>query len=316
MFRVSYVLRNFYSLSRTDGADLLSRLQAVKRPVAAAIAALISLAAPLAAENAATPPDPTPVESSAGFSSERAELADAIRHTLERREYQWRLPRQTAETGPTGGSAMISFLERVRRAIAGFLEDVDQTIRRWGKRIFGGRSIPSGSLGAAGLEASAFRGLIFLLGGTLLGYLMVVGVRAWQRRTAAALTGKQGESPHVVDLGSDQTLPSQLPEDQWLRLAREQLAAGDARLAVRALFLATLATLGEQRLIEIARSKSNRDYREELGFRVRVHRELVEAFGENVGIFERVWYGLHQAGQDVVERLISNYQQIKSARSA
>jgi hypothetical protein len=69
-------------------------------------------------------------------------------------------------------------------------------------------------------------------------------------------------------------------------------------------------------LIEIARSKSNRDYREELGFRVRVHRELVEAFGENVGIFERVWYGLHQAGQDVVERLISNYQQIKSARSA
>jgi hypothetical protein len=98
-----------------------------------------------------------------------------------------------------------------------------------------------------------------------------------------------------------------------MRLARENIAAGELRLAARALFLATLATLGEQRLIEIARSKSNRDYRNELGLRARGRGGLQDAFGENVGIFERVWYGLHEVGVEVVETLTNNYHRIKSA---
>ena len=76
--------------------------------------------------------------------------------------------------------------------------------------------------------------------------------------------GPAGAPAPRIDLASEETLASQLPEDEWMRLAREQLEAGDSRLAVRALFLAILSSLGEQRLIDIDRAKSNLDYRNEV----------------------------------------------------
>ena len=39
-------------------------------------------------------------------------------------------------------------------------------------------------------------------------------------------------------------MASQLPEDAWLKLAREMVEKGDLRLAVRAMYLAMLAHLG------------------------------------------------------------------------
>ena len=62
------------------------------------------------------------------------------------------------------------------------------------------------------------------------------------------------------DLAAEDLLATQLPEDEWLSLARGLLASGERRLALRAFYLSLLAGLGERKLLVIARHKSNRDY--------------------------------------------------------
>jgi hypothetical protein len=98
-----------------------------------------------------------------------------------------------------------------------------------------------------------------------------------------------------------------LQEDEWLRLAREQIEKGEERLAIRALFLATLALLGERNLLKIARFKSNRDYREELFLRARSLQELRRAFDENTGLFERSWYGMHRLAEGALDFYLKNH---------
>ena len=73
------------------------------------------------------------------------------------------------------------------------------------------------------------------------------------RKRARLATGDatQGDSGYLnaddVDLENEALIASQLPEEEWLRLARQQIVAGQYRLAMRALFLGVLANLGERR---------------------------------------------------------------------
>ena len=92
-----------------------------------------------------------------------------------------------------------------------------------------------------------------------------------------------------------------------MRLAREQISRGDGRLAIRALFLATLANLGEEGVIKIARFKSNRDYRKELELKVRKRSVLRRAFDENTTLFEEAWYGWHPVSEETVDDFLKNH---------
>ncbi len=60
----------------------------------------------------------------------------------------------------------------------------------------------------------------------------------------------------------------------------------------------------------MARFKSNRDYARDLHLKARSLPELRAAFGENVGLFERVWYGLHEIGREAIDRFTANYERI------
>ena len=99
----------------------------------------------------------------------------------------------------------------------------------------------------------------------------------------------------VPDLTDDGVLATQLPEDEWLRLAQRLLTDGERRLALRAFYLSALSSLAARGLLVIARHKSNRDYLLELRRRARVQPELPGVFGRVVARFERVWYGSHPA---------------------
>ncbi|MEM6278686.1 MAG: DUF4129 domain-containing protein, partial [Verrucomicrobiota bacterium] len=102
----------------------------------------------------------------------------------------------------------------------------------------------------------------------------------------------------------------ELPEDEWMRLAREQIERGEGRLAVRALFLASLSRLGEENLLTIVRSKSNRDYRRELARKARKWGELNDSFSGNILLFERTWYGKHEVTEETVSRYLGNHEVI------
>ena len=104
----------------------------------------------------------------------------------------------------------------------------------------------------------------------------------------------------------------QLPEDGWLKLARELFERGEFRLALRAYYLATLAHLAHRKLLTLAKFKSNRDYETELGRRGHAMPELYQTFRENVSVFDRIWYGLHEVNRDLVQHFAGNVQKINA----
>jgi hypothetical protein len=104
----------------------------------------------------------------------------------------------------------------------------------------------------------------------------------------------------------------QLPEDGWTRLARELLERGELRLALRAFYLASLASLADRNLISLAKFKSNRDYERELERRGHSFPNLLTVFGENRLMFDRTWYGMHEATREVVNHFATNVDKIKA----
>ena len=159
---------------------------------------------------------------------------------------------------------------------------------------------------AEGLGSMVSIGLIVLVSGLVL-WLVFVMYRKY--RGKPPVEGAEVSS-EVVDLQSEDIVASQLPEDEWMRLAREQIDKGDRRLAVRALFLASLAHLGEVGLLRIARFKSNRIYREELKRKARKQTKLRSSFERNMTLFERAWYGWHPVSEETVEEFLSHHQSI------
>src|SRR5262249_45265204 len=104
----------------------------------------------------------------------------------------------------------------------------------------------------------------------------------------------------------------QLPEDGWVKLARELLERGEFRLALRAFYLASLAHLAQRNLISLARFKSNRDYQRELQRRGHSFPSLVQLFADNILMFDRTWYGMHEATRDAVQQFATNVEKIKA----
>ena len=83
-------------------------------------------------------------------------------------------------------------------------------------------------------------------------------------------------------------------------------------MALRALYLASLAYLGERELIRIHRAKSNRDYLKELDRRARSKPELAVVFGQNLTVFESCWYGRREVGLEAIAAFIANLDRMKS----
>src|ERR1700733_8371753 len=96
------------------------------------------------------------------------------------------------------------------------------------------------------------------------------------RRKSAIVAAEAIQS--APDLRDENVGADQLPEDGWTKLARELLAKGELRLALRAFYLASLAHLADRNLINLARFKSNRDYERELRWRAHALPALVGVF--------------------------------------
>jgi hypothetical protein len=93
-------------------------------------------------------------------------------------------------------------------------------------------------------------------------------------------------------------------------LAEEFTAKGELRLAMRALYLATLAHLSEYEMITIELYKSNREYELELNRRAHERNELLAVFSSTLDLFERVWYGMYQIPRADFDRFWKNQKRI------
>jgi len=306
-----YLLRCFYGESLETGEDLRAELRAgaVLRTAGTVVTIVIACGLLLHAQ-------PAPAQPSSPSQSQVEDLNRAIDSVIHRAEFTWRLPR--AARPPAADANWF-----VRTTVA-FVNAIGRGIRqlgRWFKDFLKWlidqlKVIMPGAGGGPGFASTRLRLLMFAL---LAGVAVVLGLLIWrtlrQEKRPKAAIAIAVASP-VEELNDANLTADQKPLDQWLELARECIARQELRLALRALYLAGLAHLADRSLIAIHRSKSNQDYARELRRKARTKPSpLVDLFGENLGVFERTWYGLYPVDLDTVERFQSNLMLMRGSEN-
>jgi len=321
MLKAVYVLRCFYAESRDTGEDLLSRLASCKeRRSETSKNSTVSRAAGGAAAIGAVLFTGLASRSHAEGVATLQVFEGALSETMEQKKYQWQLSRNTEVEVQEGEESwmarrMRELAEATQEFFRSLNEWFDEMVRKMERDAMGDRGRGSGRdiEGIDGLQSTFSLALIAIVISLIL-WLAFLLYRKY-RDTASSDEIKE-VATDIVDLQSEDIVASQLPEGEWMRLAREQISKGDGRLAIRALFLATLANLGEEGVIKIARFKSNRDYRKELGLKVRKRMELRRAFDQNTILFEEAWYGRHPVYDKAVDDFLKNHETITKESGA
>jgi len=320
LVKAVYVLRCFYCQSLRTGEDLAADLRGLPASGGglarglgiALVAAFLALSASAQSNEPrpapARPPVSAPAAAPPAVSS--TELDRSISTTLEKREFAWRLPRQKAPEDDSNlgwiARSVISVLRTLdqwRREVFKFLGKV----RDWLRQAFPDRSSPdtgSGGTGTGWMTSLRFFFIALIL--IIAAILGVMIVRALRNRRGATTAVQAQAAPPPPNLEDENLAATQLPEDEWLKMARELAGQGNLRVALRAYYLASLAHLDRRELIAVARYKSNRDYEREARRRGRALPDLTGAFSENIAVFDRSWYGLREVTSDILERFRQN----------
>jgi hypothetical protein len=296
-----YLLRHFYAESVQTGEDL--RIAQAFLPV------LLLLLLPGLATAQAAQPIPAPAVSV-------EQLNHAIDDVIHRPEFTWRLPRppHPVENNPNwfirATEAVINAMVRGARQLGRW---VDQFINWLAEKL---KSMLPGFHGnQPGADSRKLRALLYSL---LAAVVLLLGWLLWQtlrsRRKVRAANAAVLAAP-VVALTDADLEADQQPLDQWLQLARDSMARQELRQALRAFYLAGLAYLAERSLISIQRGKSNHDYARELGRKARATPEVVTVFVQNMGVFERSWYGMHAVDLGTLEQFESNLEKMRACAS-
>jgi hypothetical protein len=239
-----------------------------------------------------------------------ADLERAFRRVIARREFAWRLPPPPARADEENEGMVTRFLHSVTRTIRGWVDatgDFFSPIIRWILEHLDRMAPGTPEEGAA--PGWPRRASWILLGVGI----VVAGVlwRWWRGREAPVQAQAVAVTPTVVpDVAT--AGPGDAASDHWLAQARALLERGEARLAARAVHLGTLALLGEAGILTLGRARSDRDYLREMRRRRPDRPEMAALFGDGVQRFERVWYGEHPAGTELVEFLREQCERLRS----
>ena len=308
-----YVLRCFYGEAITSGEDLKAELKqflATGKPALALVMLLAGLFAAPSAHAADASPAPPPA-SEPGVSA--PQLNRAIEDVIHQSKYTWRMPRENApdddDTGSTWFSRFVDgALKMVERTLKSFFDWLDRLISKFLPRR------PALRGGPSSIDwGEAIKHLLILLLVIVICGLAILLFRVWQKNHRPRVSTAVDAVPIVPDLADENTGAEQLPEDGWIKIGRDLLERGDFRLALRAFYFASLAHLAARGLITVAKFKSNREYERELRRRGHSLPELLTTFGNNVLVFDRTWYGLHEVNRELVTEFIANVERIKAA---
>lgn len=252
------------------------------------------------------------------------ELDSAIRDVIAQPEYAWRLARQKETSAETGfwsaffgnmaewvkgalrplvrpAKKLFKWLKHKLRKFADWLERLLARDRSGGKQSLGWQT--------------GVRILLFVALAAALSFLTILLVRLWRNRTRPVTAASAFARPTKSDILEERVSADELPVDEWMAMARQFLESGEMRLAVRAMFLACLVFLANRDKLTIARHKSNREYIRELSRRAHDVPDVLAAFSDNVGILERLWYGMHSATEEAVSAFSDNQERILGTQS-
>jgi hypothetical protein len=313
------VLRCFREQAASTGEDLLVALRRLRERRRAGLRCLLcgTLAALVLALGTAraeappaqaTAPRPAAIDPSA--------LRQHLERTLQHPRYSWRLPRVRPPRADAeqAGTLLGLFRQLTRwagRAVDTCLNALRDLMRWLGERLRAREPRPQPGHGPAYAWERIVPYLVVAATSVVIAVLTVVAWRAWRRRRAAPAVGAVAVA--VPDLGWEPGAADQLPHADWLQAARALVARGDLRGGLRAAYLASLALLAERRLIALARSKSNLDYRRELARRAAQRPAAIDCFAAIVRAFDRVWYGQHSPTLGLLEALFADLDRMRSA---
>lgn len=294
LVKIAYGLRCFYGDSIHTGKDLRLKLAHIAQRAVLLLVLLGGLLAGFGAQ----------AQDSAAGAPEATALDQAIDDTLRDPRFAWRAPRERPEAGSLGAF----------QSIADALADIGQWIGekfdaflKWLEKFFS-RADRDRS-GGGGVSQGVLRTTATVLLAALFGVLVYVGWKTW-RRTTVVMATPLVASPAVPDLEDEGTTADALASNEWLKLAEELLSRGEIRLAMRAYFFAGLARLAQLRLIRITAYKSNREYLRELRRVEHARGEAINVFHLNLRMFESVWYGDHDLGEEDLNAYIGGMKRI------
>lgn len=241
------------------------------------------------------------------------QLNASIDEVLKKREFTWRMPREPApeeEAALTEKTLFARFVEdlsvmmkKVGKAIIRVMKKID----RWLDRVFPDKDTTKVDSGDYDLTwQEGVRVLMFLLLATTSCVLAILLYRRI-RQGRAGPSHVMSATPKIAVNIEDPDVPADtLPSNEWLVMAEAFLKEGNGRLAIRAFFLAGLSHLASENRLTLLKSKSNRDYTTELIRHDHDRPDIIEAFRQQTGTLECVWYGTHQATPDLLERARSH----------
>ncbi|HEX7359160.1 MAG TPA: hypothetical protein VF283_01585 [Bryobacteraceae bacterium] len=299
MLQAYFTVNRFHSVARRDGRDLLVRLRrmAALLPIVLAIGVTTIPAVCTASE---TPTEPRASARGAALSAQTVseqDLDKTVSETLSRDEFGWERASQSGISN--------SFFGRLSREVNAALNRVGAWISEVIHRLLGGQSEPKKQKRPRGHPRPA--SWMYAIGGIMLLAILAALARMRTRRTPVPNPPAPGaKQPDAAD---EQMLATDVPEDEWLRLAREYRSKGEIRLAVRAMYLSNLAYLGARQLISVQKSKTNGIYERELFLRTR-ERSLTAPFSSTNRIYERAWYGFHEVTAECIEQFENGVQVI------
>jgi hypothetical protein len=303
LIKTVYVLRCFYGESLQSAADLKAELKSLL-PAAALIIMLFVV--PVAS---ATNPEPP-----AANRDLPAQLDRSINEVINQPEFTWRLPREKEPVNEEQKGFLARFFDSIIETVQGWFRVIRRFLRKlgdWLDEWLRQHWKPDRNQERTDRDwLRTLHVLLFVLVAVVVVAVVFLLWRVWKQRRRRVEAVAKPVLP-AVDLTDENVVADQLPADGWLAQARDLMARGELRLALRALYLASLAHLAQNELIVIAKFKSNRDYEHELHRRAHLQRQLLAAFDENVVMFESAWYGMHDVTQPILDQFTTNLDAIR-----
>lgn len=282
LVKAVYVLRCYHGESRRTGEDLLAALARRTAP----LVTLLLLTLPAAAAAPSVDPE---------------RLDRSLTEVLARRRFAWHLPKERETETTNAFEDLVQGLWELLASAARALWKLADRLARWiGDRFSrGSGKEPVEATGLAALLDARLLLLVVLAVVATLGALFLY--RTFRRRKRPAPVAVATASTEV-DLLSETIQADEKEPDEWLSLGREWLERGDARRALRALYLAGLGALAKGQLVRLAPHKSNGDYLGEVARRSPASSELPATFAAIVREFDAVWYGDHAVSGESLTR--------------
>jgi len=301
--KTAYVLRCFYGSALGSGEDLKVELKSILSSGAKLLAGLtIFVACAVPVLSAAETREPVSAD----------EMDRSIEEVMNRPQFSWRMPREAArpeapETKGPLAAAVKWLVDKISSTLKTVAQWVEDLLERLEKLMPQKKGQPSS--GQSNWKTTA-RIVLLLLLILLLAAMGFVFLRIWRRRRTQPVENVAASAVPAPDLNDEKVKADDLSSSRWLTLAGELALEKDLRLAMRALYLATLAHLADQEMLTIESYKSNCEYEHELNRRAHENRELIVLFSKNLRIFERAWYGMYHIARAEFNSFADNQKRI------